>query len=503
MTAPVARHATEYDHGMLDGCIDFCRRLQVSDRALRDRLRAARTLLADYPDLQRWMGRPVQSRVSDLRRSSAWPMVGWAILTGRVMADLDLLLIKDFGTLGTTAELLFDADFADAHAAAGRLGWSPTWARSIVREALVLTIAATGRTMRQLTDQDLEQLRCRIDASPLITEASRQRHKAQLFGLAQLLFEADVIDSPPRRHYPAAATIEQRFAGALPDTAIRMAMTRYVTARKTVLSTSSVDGLVNDLIPFGVFLAEHHPDIVALRQLERSHIEGFLIFNRTRPWRGRKARSQQVSVTVVHAAVLSLRNFLDDITLWGWADRPPRQLVFATDVPRLPRPLPRALTPGDDHALIAAIDDLDDPFARCGLLVLRYAGLRLGELLDLELDAVVDYGAAGSWLLVPLGKLKTQRSVPLDATTLAALDAWTAVRGRQRALPDPITGKPTSCSSNRVTGSAPGGSAQGSRPRPSRPACSCLPAARGGSPRTGSGTPTRPCSRTPACHCRR
>jgi integrase len=443
MTAPVARHATEHDHGMLDGYIDFCRRLQVSDRALRDRLRAARTLLADYPDLQRWMGRPVQSRMSDLRRSSAWPLVGWAILTGRVSADLDLLLVKDFGTLGTTAELLFDADFADAHAAAGRLGWSPTWARSIVREALVLTIAATGRTMRQLTGQDLEQLRCRIDASPLITEASLKRHKAQLFGLAQLMFEAGVFESPPRRHYPSAATIEQRFAGALPDTAIRTAMTRYVTARKTVLSTSSVDGLVNDLIPFGVFLAEHHPDIALLRQLDRSHIEGFLTFNRTRTWRGRKARGQQVSVTVVHAAVLSLRNFLDDITLWGWADRPPRQLVFATDVPRLPRPLPRALPPGDDHALIAAINDLDDPFARCGLLVLRYAGLRLGELLDLELDAVVDYGAAGSWLRVPLGKLKTERSVPLDETTLAALDAWTTVRGRQRALPDPSTGKPT------------------------------------------------------------
>jgi integrase len=443
MSVPVARHATEQDHRLLEGYIEVCRRLQVSDRALRDRLRAARALLADHPDLGLWMRRPVQSRLSDLRRTSAWPLVGWAVLTGRVATDLDLLLVKDFGTLGTTAELLFDEDFTDAHAAAQRLGWSPTWARSIVREALVLTIAATGRTMRQLTDHDLEELRDRIDASPLITEDARKRHKAQLFGLAQLLFEAGVIDSPPRRHYPAAATIEQRFAAALPDTPIRTAMIRYVTVRQTVLAASSADGLVNDLIPFGVFLTEHHPDIALLRQLERHHIEGFLAFNRTRTWRGRKARGQQVSVTVMHAAVLSLRNFLDDITLWGWADRPPRQLVFATDVPRLPRPLPRALSPDDDHALIAAIDELEDPFARCGLLVLRYAGLRLGELLDLELGAVVDYGAAGSWLRVPLGKLKTERSVPLDETTLAALDAWTTVRGRQRALPNPTTGKPT------------------------------------------------------------
>lgn len=37
----------------------------------------------------------------------------------------------------------------------------------------------------------------------------------------------------------------------------------------------------------------------------------------------------------------------------------------------------------------------------------RGAGLRVGELLDLELSAVVDVGAAGSWLQVPIGNLAT------------------------------------------------------------------------------------------------
>jgi hypothetical protein len=44
---------------------------------------------------------------------------------------------------------------------------------------------------------------------------------------------------------------------------------------------------------------------------------------------------------------------------------------------------------------------------------------------------------------VPLGKLNTERAVPLDEMTLAALDAWTAVRGRQRCLPHPRDGRPT------------------------------------------------------------
>jgi len=91
---------------------------------------------------------------------------------------------------------------------------------------------------------------------------------------------------------------------------------------------------------------------------------------------------------------------------------------------------------------MAAITQLADPFARTGLTLLRGTGIRLGELLDLELDCVWDSPSHGSWLKVPLGKLATERTVPLDPTTLAALDEWIAQRGPQRALPHPRLGRP-------------------------------------------------------------
>jgi len=72
-------------------------------------------------------------------------------------------------------------------------------------------------------------------------------------------------------------------------------------------------------------------------------------------------------------------------------------LIFATDVPRLPRPLPGGVAPDIDQALMEAIGRLDDDFARVGLTLLRRAGLRLGELLDLELNCVVDDGSTGTW----------------------------------------------------------------------------------------------------------
>jgi hypothetical protein len=67
----------------------------------------------------------------------------------------------------------------------------------------------------------------------------------------------------------------------------------------------------------------------------------------------------------------------------------------------LDQPLPRALPPDVDATLMNAVAGLDDPFARVGLSVLRGAGLRVGELLDLELGSIIDYGPTGAWLRTP------------------------------------------------------------------------------------------------------
>ena len=92
---------------------------------------------------------------------------------------------------------------------------------------------------------------------------------------------------------------------------------------------------------------------------------------------------------------------------------------------------------------MAAVVGLPDPFARAGLQVMRGTGLRVGELLDLELDAVVDYGPAGTWLRVPLGKLATERTVPLDQSTLPRSISGHIGEAAHRPLPHPRTGKPT------------------------------------------------------------
>lgn len=63
-------------------------------------------------------------------------------------------------------------------------------------------------------------------------------------------------------------------------------------------------------------------------------------------------------------------------------------LLHRFDTPWLPQPLPRALPPDVDAALLTAVAGLDDLAARAGITLLRGAVLRLGELLDLELDCL-------------------------------------------------------------------------------------------------------------------
>jgi hypothetical protein len=108
---------------------------------------------------------------------------------------------------------------------------------------------------------------------------------------------------------------------------------------------------------------------------------------------------------------------------------------------------------------MAAVAELSDPFARHGLTILRGTGLRLGELLDLELDCLLDFASHGSWLKVPLGKLGTERTVPWIRPLCSR---WTD--GPPSAAPNApcripaTTCPPTSCSSSTGTGSRPTGS---------------------------------------------
>jgi len=431
--------------GLLDAYQEHCRELGLCEDSVIERLTDAGRFLAAHPDLAAWMPRPLQLRLADLRRVTlAWPLVGFAVLSGRLRADFDLLAAKHAGrSFAPAVEAIYPGDVADLRAAAARLRWAAPWTKAVLGHSLPLAVAATGHAPPALTEADIDTVRQAVRTSPYYTPQMRHSRLSHLHSLARLLYEARVIDTPPvHRRGEGPGNLPSRLACvAAPE--IRRVMLAYLQARQAVVRVSSIRNLASHLAAFGEFLTERYPELTQLADLRREHVEAYCQFVPTRRWRGQRACGNRIGAHSVIAGLVAVRGFLDDIAAWGWADAPPRRLMFATDIPRPPSELPRALAPDADAALMAAVAGLSDRFARTGLIVLRGAGLRIGELSDLELGCVADYGRAGHWLRVPLGKLNSERSVPLDAATLDTIQDWIAHRGTQRALPHPRDGRMT------------------------------------------------------------
>ena len=121
------------------------------------------------------------------------------------------------------------------------------------------------------------------------------------------------------------------------------------------------------------------------------------MWNHGCPSQGRRRRGEPVTVSWQHQAVSTLRTFFDDLIFWEWPDRPPRPLVHASGLPRLLQHIPRALAPTVDTALMARVARIDDVAARSAIRILRGTGMRLGELLELELDCLLGFSARGTW----------------------------------------------------------------------------------------------------------
>jgi integrase len=214
----------------------------------------------------------------------------------------------------------------------------------------------------------------------------------------------------------------------------------YLECASGTRTRSTVLGIAGRLGHFARFLTEADPALISLAALDRQrHIEPYLAAVAA-------ARNPRTGTTLSaserRSRVLTVARLIDDINEWGWAEAPGRKLVFARDVPRLPRALPRYLPPDADRRLSAALHASPNRLRADALLLLRATGMRIGELLDLELDCVHEVPGAGAWLKVPLGKLDTERMVPIDDDTLELVDRIVAHRSPGRPLPHPRTGKP-------------------------------------------------------------
>jgi site-specific recombinase XerD len=109
--------------------------------------------------------------------------------------------------------------------------------------------------------------------------------------------------------------------------------------------------------------------------------------------------------------LIVLRRLFRDLADNGHSLQP--ELIRREDFPPPSRYLPRALSPEDDQRLQQQLRSIDNLHANA-LLLTRATGIRIGECINLSLDCLRSIGD-GQWALhVPLGKLHSDRLVPVD-----------------------------------------------------------------------------------------
>jgi integrase len=395
----------------------------------------ARTFLRRWPDPRDWASEPLAVRCA--ANTSTRPLITFLMLHGYLRPGYDYLLERKLSSLWREIDASpIGADLAQFTTAATRLGFTERVRSATGSQAPARLLIQTGKRLDQLTVADLDEFATACRERQRRSGQGWQHYKSALANTHLVLFHLDILPEPPRTGGPVEFAV--RLAGITEP--IAAAMIAYLHAKQATCARKTVSSLATRLTHFGRFLTATDPGLTRLAQLDRErHIEPYLS--------GLVAALDTRTGTVITVAersrrVLALRNFLSDITEWGWADVPTRRLVFGSDVPRLPQPLPRYLPVDADRRLTEALRASDHELAAAALLLQRACGLRIGELLDLELDCVHEVPGHGTWLKVPLGKLDTERMIPLDEETVELIDRITEIRCAGRPLPHPRTRRP-------------------------------------------------------------
>ncbi|GAA4378568.1 tyrosine-type recombinase/integrase [Paeniglutamicibacter cryotolerans] len=396
----------------------------------------ARTFMARWPEPGDWLDEPLEQRVETKYHTTGFIL--FLMLTGRIHGDYGYLLnTKLTNILSACVGQALETDLLFFLGRARTLGFSERVGRAMTTGVVARVLLHTGSPLCAVGSGELEEFETACRAREQRTGRSAHPYLVLSANVRRVLFHAELMPEPAPKP-DTRATFSQRMEtvhGPLAQT-----LERYLERKTVTCVAHTVSSLATRLAHFGAYATTLDPDLSGPHGLERCrHIEPYLIMlSRAPNTKSGGILSPAEQARRIHA----VSNFLREITEWGWPDAPARQLLFRSDIPRLPRPLPRYLPPDSDRMLARALVESSNRLAADALLLQRACGLRIGELLDLEMDCVHQLAGNGAWLKVPLGKMKTERMVPLDEDSLALLDRIIATRSPGQAITHPVSGKP-------------------------------------------------------------
>jgi integrase len=421
-------------------------------------MRAFDEFTDQWPRLGDWFAAPLRQRLFErdvqADRSAGladatvvMPYLSYLSLVHGVGLDYPLLLGRQFAspfTVGVHQRGLgVDLDlFTSSVSRLIQLGYSAKGARSQLQWPLGRMLLHRGDPdLTALTISDLDELRRGVDE---FTELLRDDHVRELFArprsgqpnpdpagsyfrtaLARihaahvLLFDVGQVNSPAPGRIDQTNWADNILPAGVPPKILAV-VDRYVHLHldANLDRPETVRHARDALRRLTQWLAVAHPEITSLAELRREHAEEFL------QWAGEltsRHTGQPLAMTTRRGLITNLTVFMNQTATWGWQDTPGRVLFTRGDIPKVAKSLPRFISDRDLARLMAAINDLPDPYQRAALIVARWSGARRSEIRRLAVDCLDTYPDGHPRLRIPVGKGYTERSIPLHPDAASAL----------------------------------------------------------------------------------
>ncbi len=385
----------------------------------------ARAFLRHFPHLKEWLSLPLPDQLRGPRKSRYF--LHYLFLRHLLPASA-AYLISARPNLGKVARRYLEREtFAQYMEVGRRLHYSVD-ILSQQFHALACVMAYSQKELKELTIGDMDAFTNAVHVAWIEAGyGSDPRYwHGRLFGVRTVLFHMGVLPNLARRRTKGLTSRQDLWRG-VSSTAIRTTAWRYLDQIALVRRPGTVINHEHALRRFFTWLAESAPEISRIAQVQRRHIEGFKEHLRTVSCLPGAHRPPGARLHAKTAAVAlgCLRCFFLQITEWGWEEVPPRPLIFDGDFPIRETPLPRFLDDAQASALLRTAQASPDLFTRVCVEMLLRTGLRKGEFTDITADSVIQLGSA-YWLRVPVGKLHTDRYIPLHPVVKSLLDEWFA-----------------------------------------------------------------------------
>lgn len=253
-------------------------------------------------------------------------------------------------------------------------------------------------TLEDLKKSDIEQFERDLSESGL-GHSSRNSIRVSLQRYFIWLHKQKLVQANPKDLFPRMGKQKIRRKVILPNEALQ-----FLTVMEIQIKQASVNVYKSALRSIYHFLQENNLEI---KEVKKDDMNKFLTY----------LGKENISNSTRRSTLILLKSYFrwlhDSQIITLEAD----QLILYNDIPKKEVRLPRPLPPQIDKKIQERLS-LSSSTLHQGLLVMRKTGIRVGELTALKYDCLQTNINEHSFLKVELGKLYTERLVPLHEETV-------------------------------------------------------------------------------------